>query len=244
MTQSCQSIRGTILVLLMAVAACQPKPAPVIKNVEIILPGPQVVTRGEGPSTSSKVPSGELTGIVVDAATGAPLPQTQVIVLYNGSTLTDSIGRFRIALPKSSATIQVRRKDYIDVNTSVMYNPDSGHVAVFAIQRLEWQCWLSDGRARWPGVRVIARDVVSNESPDGIVSVVARDGDYRDSVAARADSKWALVVNAAPERPGRYAVTVRADGYRPWSGLGATRPMPNCGSQFAAATFHAWLVPR
>jgi hypothetical protein len=204
---------------------------------------PQLVTRSQGPSATTKVPPGELAGIIVDAATGAPLPRTQVVVLYEGSAMTDSSGRFRVTIPHKPSTIQVRREGYIDANAGVIYRPDSGFVAVFALQRLELRCFMTMGPVQWPGVTVIARDAVTGESPPGTVSVAVRDGDYRDSVATRAESTRPLVVEAAHGRQGRYEVIVRSDGYRAWWGRGATRSMPDCGSQFRAATFHAWLIP-
>ena len=50
-----------------------------------------------------------------------------------------------------------------------------------------------------------------------------RDGGYVDSLRGRAFSEDALHrVRAAPERPGRYDVLVRIDGYSDWRALGVT----------------------
>ena len=48
-----------------------------------------------------------------------------------------------------------------------------------------------------------------------------RDGDYVDSLRALASNEDTLLsVRAAPERPGRYDVLVRIEGYRDWQTLG------------------------
>jgi hypothetical protein len=169
--------------------------------------------------------------------------RAQVVVRYESSTVADSVGRFRVTLPKSYATLEVHAMGYIDVATGASYRPDSGQVAVFALQRLELRCMGTTGPVQWPGVTVIARDAVTGESPASPVIVIARSGEYRDSVMARAESKQPVVVRAALGRQGHYTVTVRSEGYRVWGGYGATRPLPECGSQFAPATFHAWLIP-
>jgi hypothetical protein len=62
------------------------------------------------------------------------------------------------------------------------------------------------------------------------VSVVARDGTYRDSVfrATHPTPPNGNQIALAYERAGTYEVTVRADGYRPWARTGIVAQRDRC----------------
>ena len=93
-------------------------------------------------------------------------------------------------------------------------------------------------------VQVRIRDALTGGAPAVPVAVTVRDGAFRDSITARLDSDQRLVANTAPDRPGRYDVTVRAPGYREWFGQAATRPVPGCTSDLKPAVFQVWLIRR
>src|SRR4051794_25368234 len=97
--------RSYVPLLVLIVAACRqhgpksmPAPPPDAR--------PQPVARSQGPQPSRRIPRDTLAGLVVDAMTGQPLSRAQIVVLYEGSTLSDSSGRFRIGLPPKGATVQ------------------------------------------------------------------------------------------------------------------------------------------
>lgn len=243
MARPCRWMSWKVLSVVVVAAGCRSKPTPRPPEDVTALWEPRIVVRSSGPSATTKVPSGVLSGLVVDALTGAPVVRAQVVVRYESSTLTDSVGRFRLTLPKRGATVEVHSVGYIDALTGASYRPDSGQVAVFAIHRLGLQCMGDGDPALSPAVIVVARDVVTGEAPASPVSVIAQSGDYRDSVMARAESTQPVVVRSALGRRGRFTVIVRSEGYRVWSSYGGTRPQLNCGSQLAPAVFHAWLIP-
>lgn len=234
--------RSWVPLMALVIAACRqhepksmPAPPPDVR--------PQPVARSQGPHASGRIPSDTLAGLVVDALTGRPLSRVQVVVLYESSTLTDSSGRFRVGLPRKTATIQVRHEGYFEANTATMYSRDSGQVAVFALARDDLRCRSATMGGAAPGVVVIVHDAVSTQPPNGPVSVIVQQGERRDSVPVVAEPNRPLVVRTAPGRTGTFGVTVRAAGYRPWYGSGATLPVPDCPWQVAPATFHAWLLP-
>ena len=233
--------RSHVPLMLLVVAACRHEP----KSMPAPPPDtrPQPVARSQGPQPSRRIPHDTLAGMVVDALTGQPLSRAQIIVLYEGSALSDSSGRFRVGLPPKWATVQVRREGYIDANTATRYSPDSGQVAVFALTRDDARCRQATIGSGSPGVVVIVRDAVSTQPPTGLVSVIVQQGERRDSVPVTPEPNRPLVVRTAPGRTGSFGVTVRADGYRPWYASGATRPVPDCPWQIAPAVFHAWLLP-
>ncbi len=69
-----------------------------------------------------------------------------------------------------------------------------------------------------------------------------RDGGYVDSLRVRSQSEDALhSVQAADERPGRYDVLVRIDGYGDWRALGVTVEGGVCHVQ--TVTLRAVLLP-
>jgi hypothetical protein len=234
--------RSYVPLIALVVASCrhhEPKsmPAPPPDG------RPQPVVTSQGPKPSSRIPPDTLAGLVVDAFTGQPLSRAQVVVLYEGSALTDSSGRFRVGLPKKWATLQVRREGYFETNLATGYSPDSGQVAVFALTRDDARCRQVTTGVGFPGVVVIVRDAMSTQPPNGVVSVIVQQGERRDSVPVAAEPNRPLVVRTAAGRTGSFGVTVRAAGYRIWYGSGSTRPVPDCPWQVAPATFHAWLLP-
>jgi hypothetical protein len=77
-----------------------------------------------------------------------------------------------------------------------------------------------------PGIVVEIRDARSGAPLAGLASGMVRDGAYSDSLRPAAFSDPADPVGsmtsrqAAPERPGRYAIEVQRAGYRPWTRTG------------------------
>lgn len=77
-----------------------------------------------------------------------------------------------------------------------------------------------------PGVVVEIRDARSGAPLAGLAAGVVRDGAYVDSLRPAAFSDPSDPVGsmtsrqAAPERPGRYAVEVQRAGYQPWTRTG------------------------
>jgi hypothetical protein len=204
-----------------------------------------------------------LVGVVVDAETGKLVSDAQ---LWTPGVLTrvmtDSSGHFRMEVPNVAQSIRVLRIGYDPYSTVVTPHPDSGSAVVFALRPTRVVlCRVTlaiaimvigpDGRAvpvsprveRYPGVVVTARDALTGRAPAGVVAVTVRDGAFRDSVVAQADSGDRVVMNAALDRPGRYDVTVRSEGYREWTASAPTRAVPGCGGEFTPAVFHAWLIP-
>ena len=236
-----RSTRLCAALLVLAAASCrqhQPKsmPAPPPEN------RPQPVARSQGPQASSRIPAGTLAGLVVDALTGQPLSRAQVVVMYEGSALTDSSGHFRVGISARVATVQVRHEGYFETNFASHYRPGSGQVAVVALTRDDARCRMGAGNG-FPGVVVVVRDAMSMLAPTSLVSVIVRHGEQRDSLDLAPESSRPLVFRTAAGRTGAFAVTVRARGYRPWSAFGSTQPVPDCPWQLAPATFHAWLLP-
>jgi len=222
-----------------------------------------VIAWSQGPLASTRVAPGELAGLVVDAESGAPVAQVQIVVREwapgTALVMTDSGGRFRMPLPNAGETLRVARIGYQPYTTTIP-PADSGLAAVIAIRPAAVVlCEVSVGGGMYvdakgvrhpiiqvqhhAGVVVIAHDAFTGRAPQSAITVLVRDGTFRDSVTARPDTSGRVVASAAFDRQGRYDVVVRSPGYRDWSGTSATQPLPGCGGQFAPAVFHAWLIP-
>ena len=206
----------------------------------------QYVAVTSEPVASSKVAPGELAGMVVDAATGKPLAGSPVSIAASArGTLTDSIGRFRIALPRGPVKLLVRRIGYQSVQLDVPERPDSGLVAVVALRSSPVRlCYVSVG-APHPGpagVSVVVRDAITAGPPSSAVRLLVRDGSFSDSTTARVTADGRVVAAAAMGRAGNYEVILHADGYKEWTGRGSTQPDPDCSS-FKPVVVDAWLVP-
>lgn len=79
-----------------------------------------------------------------------------------------------------------------------------------------------------PALRVVAIDARSGAPFEGGFTVVARAGAHVDSVTIPESPQWwdpAWGVTLAPERAGRYDVSVRKDGFAEWrkNGVEVTR---------------------
>ncbi len=254
------------LLVLPPVAGCgghrPPEPAAVPATQPPTTSKP-VVAWSQGPLASTRVAPGELVGLVVDAESGAPVALAQVVVREwtPGTSLimTDSGGHFRMPLPNAGETLRVARIGYQPYATTIP-RADSGLAAVIALRPAAVVlCEVSVGGAvyvdakgvahpiiqvpRHPGVVVTAHDAFTGRAPQGAVTVLVRDGTFRDSVTARPDASGRVVATAALDRQGRYEVVVRSPGYRDWSSSSATQLRPKCGGQFVPAVFHAWLIP-
>jgi hypothetical protein len=205
--------------------------------------------------------------VVVDAETGRPIPLVQVgIVASGGPVVTDSSGRFLLRLPNAPVTVHVRRIGYDALTIPVTPREDSGSAAVFALRLAPViTCYVTSGGGaaiivgpngrqtyssvpprveRHPGVVVTVRDALTGRAPPGVVAVTVRDSTFSDSVVARSDADDRAVATAAPDRPGRYDVTVRSSGYHDWIGSASTRIASECGGELIPAVFHVWLIPR
>ena len=96
-----------------------------------------IVVESSGPAASDTVSPGELTGTVVDAETGKPLVHTQIAIPASArGTLSDSVGHFRLAMPRGTTKVLVRRIGFGTVNLTVPERADSGLVTLVALRRL------------------------------------------------------------------------------------------------------------
>ncbi|HUQ81158.1 MAG TPA: carboxypeptidase-like regulatory domain-containing protein [Gemmatimonadaceae bacterium] len=246
MTQIRQLVLPVLLASLIACHGAQP-PAPAVLQQPPDEKAPVRVARTMTPVSSSKVPPGELVGIVVDDSTGQRLEFPQVFLSNtNGSAVGDALGRFTLAVPPGTPAIRVMRVGYEAAFIPVDVKPDSGYVVSVAIRKATVQLcrvFLSTYYAT-SGVVVVARDVLTGAGPSAPITISFRSGAYADSVTAQPDSLGRLNRTLAPDRPGTYSVSIRAPGYYDWSGTASTHTVPDCGGQFDPAVFHAWLVPR
>ena len=245
----CVSICVSICIPTMLVG-CRGRPAPANVVVEPLPTAPESpqVAWTQGPEASTNVPPGELAGLVVDAATGEPLTFGQVYLdpLPATRVVTDSSGRFRLPLPDTPTRVRVGRIGFRTESATLHPKSDSGYAVVFALRPVAVVLCrvFAGGYVPLQAVQVRIRDAMSGDAPIVPVAVTVRDGAFRDSIPARVDSHGRLVANAAPDRPGRYDVTVRAPGYRDWFGQAATRPVPGCTSDLEPAVFQVWLIRR
>ena len=250
MSKSVRCLSQTILTSLamVAVVGCRTRPVPAAVAAQTAPHQPDTVHVGwvQGPLSSSTVPRGELSRIVVDESTGRPLVLAQVSVRAFAPAFTDSSGRFHVRMPNGSSSVLVRRIGYGNVSSTLAAHPDSGYLAVFALPRLEVRlCRVTTGSpVRYPGVVVHVLDALTGRPPTDVVTATVRDGAFLDSTSAQAtDSENPLSLSAALDRPGKYDVTVRSAGYHDWHGEGATRLVEECGGQFNPAFFRVWLIP-
>jgi hypothetical protein len=96
---------------------------------------PNTVARTTGPFPTDNVARGELAGLVVDAFTGMPLVYSQVAIrAANLTTITDSLGKFRVVLPSARSTVLVRRVGYAPATLDVVRRADTGLVATVALR--------------------------------------------------------------------------------------------------------------
>jgi hypothetical protein len=75
-------------------------------------------------------------------------------------------------------------------------------------------------------------------------TLVLRDGEYVDSVTgtyAGPNPEQASLLGAAEERAGTYEVTIRKEGYQPWTRQGIVVRQGECGVD--GATLEVLLVP-
>jgi hypothetical protein len=182
---------------------------------------------------------------VVDEATGKPIDFAQVIsARLAHSVVADSAGRFQLRLPNGALSLYVARIGFEPSTMTLTPHRDSGYVVVIALRKAEVRlCSVNHGPSdRIPGVVVRVVDAQTGQAPTGEVTVLARDGAFRDSVTVQADSEQRLSASAARDRPGQYDVTVRSAGYHDWHGEGATGLA--CPGQFSPAFFRVWLIPR
>ena len=228
-------------------------PAPIVYGIPRDYVEVRRVVRTRGPLPSSRVPPGELVGVVLDEQNGEPIARARVTVTDRPyapgdfrATETDSAGRFRVRLLPAAAAVTFSADKRPTRFLPLTVNPDSGYVVVAAMERaVVLACTLFMGDAMIPGVVVIARDVVTGNTVPAPVTVIANSGAFRDSIVVdNVERSGRLARVIAGNRPGSYSVAVRADGYREWNGTSSTRPTPGCESQFIPAVFHAWLMPR
>ena len=96
----------------------------------------QIVATSSGPTASDSIAPGELAGTIVDAETGKALAMAQVVFPSGAhAALSDSVGHFRVALPRGTTTLLVARMGYHRESLTVPKRPNSGLVAVVALRR-------------------------------------------------------------------------------------------------------------
>ena len=173
-----------------------PTPSPIASTAADDSTGQSIaVTRA--PVASSRVPPGELAGIVVDAATGKPLAQSQVFTRANSrATFTDSLGRFRISLPPGSNRVSVGRIGHSRVDLDVATRTDSGLVVVVALHQLPVRlCYISVSIPSGPaGVTATMHDAITGRAPSTTVTMVVNDGSFADSTTARITGDGRVIV--------------------------------------------------
>jgi hypothetical protein len=205
------------------------------------------VARTMTPVSSSKVPAGQLVGIVVDDSTGDRVGHAQVFLTTGlGSTIGDSLGRFTLKVPPGTPAIRVMRIGYEFAFIPIDAKPDSGYIVSVAIKKASVSVCRVFTSTYFPtsGVVVVARDVLTGAGPSTPITVSFRSGAYADSLTVQADSLGRLHRTLAPDRSGTYDVSIRAPGYYDWTATASTHEVPGCGGQFDSAVFHAWLVPK
>ena len=252
-----------------SVVACSSRP---VQERVVYVPSsaPQAevnrVAWSQPPVPSANVQPGRLAGIVVDQESGQPIfAQISVTSAPMVGTLTDSSGRFNLAVPSGARTIWIRRVGYSPYKIDAVLAQHSGYIMVAALTRaLTTLCNVSDGgivlrlyrdstgkTVQTPilppppsAVVVYVRDALTGQPPGSPVTVTVTDGAFRDSLVARVDSLGRVPRTIAPERPGTYEVTVRNSQYRDWQSTARTRFNQECGGELVPAVFRAWLVPR
>ena len=255
MHQPCQFMVVQVVLASLALVGCRHRrepPPPVVYEERRDYAEPRRVVWTINPRVSSKVPAGELVGVVVDEQNGEPLARARVTATdkyynagANSSVETDSAGRFRVTVPREAAAVRVEHTQRPPTFLPLDWNRDSGLVAVVALQRpVILPCMVVVSTLSLPGVDIRARDAMTGAGPLVPVTITVSSGTFRDSLVVNVDSLGRVSRDIAPDRPGFYHVTVRALGYRDWTGAAATRPRPGCAGQFIPAIFHAWLTPR
>lgn len=196
---------------------------------------------------SSAVPSRQLVGIVIDAASGRPVKLGRVDLV--GTMLrahTDSSGRFSIQdLPDGPLTASVRSPGYDSLRVTFTPTRGIGVVARFELRAVPIrECGLivsaSDGITG--SVVVEVRDVLTGRAPDSPVALrVSRSGaTYWDT--RRDPSESPAVRLAAGQGPGPFTIEVAAAGFASWSRDGVVGMLDECGILRSPA-IPVWLLP-
>jgi hypothetical protein len=196
-------------------------------------------------SASATVAAGLLKGIVVNATNGEPLRRAAVFFpeLELG-VHTDSAGRFLLSdIPRGEYGLRAKLFGFASEDVRLRLNPDSGYAARIALTPEPVEICILYVSAP-PGISVTVKDVATGRAPRGAVSLVVRDGPYRDSTLVEPDDvpDDRVIIGAAPSRPGTYDVKVAAHGYRPWRAMGVTVPPPGKCS-FQTRDLKVWLLP-
>ena len=257
-----------VLCTVGALSGCRARPATAPTTAR---PVPVVEWSGfaasQPPIASSRVSAGVLEGLVIDEKSAQPINAAQIwFAPSTVSTVTDSTGRFRVALPRAGYSIRIRRIGFDPHRVDAVLQRDSGYVMVAALTRTRAVlcqvtagpaliAYLRDAKGRVTqrhlntyvprsGVIIIARDALTGRAPSTPLSITVRDRDYRDSLVVTADSLGRVARTIAPDRPGTYEVTVRSPESSAWRASAATQPVTGCPGEFVPAAFQVWLVPR
>jgi hypothetical protein len=213
----------------------------------LVLSGPAAL--GAQTMDSSVVPHHVLQIVVRDVTRG-PLFETSVVLLDDKGRITglpfstnvNGETRIPLQLLRERVQLRIRRIGYVPQTLFVL--PDTVHGAVSVALRLApvtlEQVCTHDMR---PGIIVRLAGAVLQESVT--VRAVAKAGRYEVSSSGEArtlNSGMAL----AHERPGTYAVTVTAAGYRVWRRGGIRVPAATGGCHYVGLprVVEAELIPR
>ena len=96
-----------------------------------------VVASSSGPVVSDSVAAGDLVGSIVDAETEQPLLAQVNVPATSRGVVSDSLGHFRIVLPRRTTSVVVRRVGYVSANVAIPVSPGRGLVTVVALRRAQ-----------------------------------------------------------------------------------------------------------
>jgi hypothetical protein len=191
------------------------------------------------------VPSREIRGIVLDAATGKPLSDAQVFVEQTTrGALTDSSGRFVVRdVPTGPHGLVARRIAYASTRVTVEVDEESGWAVRFSLApSMIVNCGLIVCAGECHSITVYVWDVLTGRPPRTPVALrVSQDTlVYWDQ--GQADSTARTLRLSAGFGDGRFTVEVAARGYAPWRRSGVWVERGECGLS-VGQPLQIWLLP-
>ena len=191
------------------------------------------------------VPSREIRGIVLDAATGKPLSDAQVFVEQTTrGALTDSSGRFVVRdVPAGPHGLVARRIAYASTRVTVEVDEESGWAVRFSLApSMIVNCGLIVCAGECHSITVYVWDVLTGRPPTAPVALrVSQDTlVYWDQ--GQADSTARALRLSAGFGDGRFTVEVAARGYAPWRRSGVWVERGECGPP-VRKPLQVWLLP-
>ena len=189
-----------------------------------------------------------ISGIVLDASSGMPLPSAMIATTGDVGTLADESGRFELRLPSAGALmLRVELIGFVVEVDTLFVEPDRGLLAQINLRMrpvpICERMWCPDCPVA--GVRVEVHDFRTGQAPTVPVLLKVEAGGRVDSVAASfpRDNKFDRPIAFAGGElgvDGPFRVWIDAPGYSTWTATGVWLQYENCAW---SPLLHAWLLP-